>query len=131
MAARVTQAEVEAIILDIDPQLTDLTSFITTANVLVTAVCTDDVLTTDLLKQIELYLAAHFTCITDPMVAKDLAGEPETKIDLNLHLTRYGQMAVVLDISGALAALEDMVEAPGAVRRPLIRSVVYPNASSL
>jgi hypothetical protein len=66
MAARVTEAEVRAIK---STKLTPLTTFITTANILtdkLAASACGSGLSDAELKQIELYLAAHFVSVTDP-----------------------------------------------------------------
>lgn len=108
--SRVTEAEVRAIMLDIDPNLTDLSPFITAANLLVTQVCTDSSLSDALLKEIERWLSAHYVCMADPRLmsegiqsAKDVY---ESKVDLGLDVSRYGQQAKRLDTSGALARLD-------------------------
>lgn len=107
MAARVTAAEVKEIIktrltnAEVDP-------YVTAANVFI-----NDVLgtgATDILKQIELWTAAHMIAISKTRQAKsDEAGG--AKVDYtgeygqNLAMTSYGQMALSLDSTGKLASV--------------------------
>lgn len=115
MAWRVTQDEV----LDIlgSSTYSDLSPFIEVANQLVTELLeseyTDSAdessgFPSSRLKEIERWLSAHFVSIGDPETKSiDLAGEiQETyfgKVDLRLQQTRFGQMVLVLDTSGAFA----------------------------
>jgi len=108
--ARVTASEVREIIDVI--AATDITSFITTANVHVTAVLGSETsLSADQLKQIELYLAAHFVAIdprnrvtkqesTDGSQATFETGVPGQ----GLKATTFGQQAIALDTTGKLSA---------------------------
>ena len=106
--ARVTDAEVREII-EIDSSITDLTPFITPANLIVTKECTDSSLDAAQLKEIERWLAAHFVAIRDMRSAREQAGQVsigyQWKLGLNLQVTMYGQQAIMLDTSGALANL--------------------------
>ena len=110
MAARVTSDEVKEII-EVDATITDITPFITAANLLVTKECTDSSLTTALLKEIERWLAAHFVAIRDARRSAEKAGSVgenfQYKLGLNLQVTTYGQQACMLDTSGALFALSE------------------------
>jgi len=60
------------------------------------------------LEIIERYLAAHFYSVTDPVSISEWIGSVRTfyeyKVDLHLNVTRFGQQAMLLDTSGALAA---------------------------
>jgi hypothetical protein len=110
--ARVTSAEVAAIIDYDTTGITDITPFITAANLLVTQVCTDSSLGTDLLKEIERWLAAHFVAVRDPKLTSQSAGGASDSYETNktgfgLKLTRYGQQAMALDTSGALMAIAE------------------------
>lgn len=62
------------------------------------------------LKHIEIMLACHFYCIYDPRGQRERVGpltfESQSKVDLGLNVTHYGQQAKILDLSGELAALE-------------------------
>jgi len=66
------------------------------------------------LEQIELYLSAHFAAITYTRAKMEKAGSvSETvmeKVDLNFNVTLYGQQAVILDTSGALANMQKTAE---------------------
>ena len=108
MAARVTSDEVKEII-DVDSTITDITPFITAANLLVTSECTDSSLTDAMLKEIERWLAAHFVAIRDTRRSAEKAGSVgenfQYSLGLNLQVTMYGQQACMLDTSGALFAL--------------------------
>lgn len=110
--ARVTEEEVEAIL---PPGLAgnDLTTFIDTAHLLVNEELASAGLSADRLKQIELYMAAHFAIVTLERggLTRQKIGESEdfyqawTNAELGLQATRYGQQASMLDSSGKLAAL--------------------------
>lgn len=106
--ARVSSDEVKEII-EVDSTITDITPFITAANLLVTKECTASSLTAALLKEIERWLAAHFVAIRDMRRASEKAGTVgenfQHSLGLNLQVTMYGQQALMLDTSGALAAL--------------------------
>lgn len=120
MSARTTAAavrkiiEVDGVIITAD---TDLDPFIEAANSIVTNACvvsllytspTDDVN----LELIERWLAAHVYAVRDPRTHTEKAGSVaagyESKVDLYLANTRYGQMAMMVDTRGGLAALNRM-----------------------
>ena len=106
--ARVTDAEVKAIIdtsRSVDP-------FIATATLLVNEeLAASTTLSSERLQQIELYLAAHFTAITEERGALtssekgDASEEYGVEVGSGLNSTRYGQQAISLDTSGRLAAI--------------------------
>lgn len=114
--ARVTIAELEDI-FDTDLSDSSLSSFINTANLLVTnvlATSTSPTLSAAELKDIELWLAAHFACIRDPISLRAKIGDAEawhfpaavtTAWGKGLNLTPYGQMAISIDRTGRLAGL--------------------------
>lgn len=60
----------------------------------------------DRLEMLETWLAAHFYCMAFPRRSSEAAGDVsasyEGRFDLNLGLSRYGQMAMVLDSTGYL-----------------------------
>lgn len=98
---------------------TDLTPFIDAANHMVDAVCLvvptgGTTYTEAMLTRIETWLAAHFYAVDDPRSQRDrissLTKEIETKVDLGLDVTRYGQMAMRLDVNGGLAALNNAMK---------------------
>jgi hypothetical protein len=121
MAARVTVQEVIAV-LDPDgvdgllEQLEndelDLTFGINTANGLINEVCLDSDYSTDWLKTIELWLAAHYCTIHSPKTkqeaAKGLTETYEGQTRLGLEFTRYGQQAKTLDYKGNLAKIDNV-----------------------
>lgn len=105
MAVRVTDTEVRAII-EIDATL-DIDAFILAANLMVTALCTDTSLLATQLKEIERWLSAHLVAVREPRALSKKAG-PFTeaymsKVALGLDVTHYGQQAMLMDTSGALA----------------------------
>ena len=86
--------------------------FIDTANTLtdyVSSQDSDSVLTAALLKQIELYLAAHFYSHRDQLFSEkksmDASAVFQGETAMGLRSTQYGQAAVDLDVSGTLAKL--------------------------
>lgn len=94
-------------IIEVDSNI-DLSPFIEVANELVTEVCDSDLGDTRL-EKIERYLAAHFYTLRDPRTTSERAGPVgasfQSKVDLFLESSHYGQMAMVLDTSGGLANL--------------------------
>lgn len=104
--ARVTEEEVKAIL---DTTLT-LTAFITTANLLVTEELEGSGYSEARLKQIELYLSAHFACLKDPRLSKQKIGDAEdtyqvSKLGMGLEGSSYGQQVLALDSNSILANL--------------------------
>lgn len=105
--ALVTDSEVKAII----DTTRDTTPFITIADLIITEQLSDKGLSDDRLKTIELYLAAHYTAITEERGAlKSIKiGEATDTFDSQagqgLKLTRYGQQAISFDTSGTLIAM--------------------------
>jgi len=110
--ARTTSAEVAAII-EVDVSIS-LTPFIEVANELVTECCTGGDHTALRLAQIEKWLAAHFYTIRDMRAFQERAGSVsqtlQSKVDLGLATSHYGQHAMVLDTEGNLAALNDRIK---------------------
>jgi len=110
VVARVSAEAVKEIIqTDIANDVLD-TSFIDTANVYVDEVLTTSGLSTAVLEKIELYLAAHFVAITQEggaLTRSKLGDADESYANVysgGLNLTRFGQAALALDSTGALAA---------------------------
>jgi len=91
-----------------------VTSFITTANLIVTKHCTDDDLTATELEAIERYFAAHLYCISHRRATQEKAGdvsENKQHVEgLGLDATEFGQQVKLLDWSGALAALDNSMK---------------------
>lgn len=111
MAVRVTPAEVRKIVETDDVSLPDLVPFITASNTLVNRVCLASGYAESHLKEIEKWLAAHFYCQPDPRAQEQEIGDArdlfEGKTGMFLTNTRYGQMAILLDDAGNLAALNN------------------------
>lgn len=72
------------------------------------------------LQTIETWLAAHFYAVRDPRIqfdgVKSLMTRYESHVGLNLNNTRYGQAAMTLDASGALAEFNRTL-AKGPIKR--------------
>ena len=104
--ARVNDAEVRAII-DVDTTITDLAPFITIANLLVEDKLASSGTSEAMLKEIERWLAAHFVAIRDPRAKSESIGGISVsyfgQAGEGLKSTLYGQQALALDLSGALA----------------------------
>jgi hypothetical protein len=119
MAARVTQQDVEAIL---DTDISDLSPFITAANLTVTKMLSGEDLSDDQLKEIERWLAAHFASIRDPRISAEKTGDAQVtyhgRSDLGLNFTPYGQQVKLLDTTGNLARL--------GMRRPKFQTVRAP-----
>lgn len=107
--ARVNSVEVQEII-EVQSSF-DLTPVITIANELVTQFCTGDavssVYTSTRLKEIERWLAAHFYTVYEPRAESEKAGSVsqklQSKVDLGLNSSHYGQTAMLLDHQGGLS----------------------------
>lgn len=105
-----TTAELVAGIIQVDATI-PLDPFILTANELVTEKCGALVppYTDVRLELIERYLSAHFYTLRDPRTTEETAGpvraEYQSAVALGLQTSHYGQTALQLDTSGALAAL--------------------------
>jgi len=110
MAQRVSSAEVRAI-CDLD-ETVSLQPFIDTASLLVDEDLSGSGYSTARLKQLELYLAAHFACLNDPRLVEMGTGADRIKFEAGpmgagLRSTRYGQQALLLDTAGTLARLAE------------------------
>ncbi len=110
MATRVTQPEVEAILIDDNPDDVDVTPFIQAANVTIDAHLLDRGLSTAQLKEIERWLAAHFFSIRERLPSSESIGGDtsityEGKHGLGLDHTSYGQQVKMLDTSGVLSEI--------------------------
>jgi len=104
MAIRTTALAVGGII-EVDVAIS-LDPFIETASALVDDIAVESGHGATRLELIERWLAAHFYAIRDPRTTQEKAGTVgasyESKVDLGLNLTRYGQQAMALDSSGLL-----------------------------
>ncbi len=107
--ALVTTAEVQQIY----PSNQDLSFFIAAADNLITEELANQGLSQNRLKQIELYLTAHFATITLERggLTRQRIGDAEdfyqlwTNNKIGFQATRFGQQAILLDTSGTLAQL--------------------------
>ncbi len=88
--------------------------FILSSNELVTELCTDSDYSDARLELIERWLAAHFWTISHQQVkffsAQKVQESYDSKVDLYLNQTKYGQMAQMLDTKGNLAALNNVAK---------------------
>ena len=106
MAVRATDAGVKEII-EVEATIST-TPFIAVANNLINRTCgaAGTTLSEADLTLIETWLAAHFYAIRESRTSSESAdGVSDTfqsKVDLGLKLTHYGQMALVLDTTGKL-----------------------------
>ena len=86
-----------------------LDPFIKAAAILVDKVAAKNILSKETLKVIETWLAAHFYCMRDPRTVSEKAGQVQatyqSKVDLFLSTSHYGQQAIVLDTTGTLRAI--------------------------
>ena len=115
MAIRTTANAVRKVI-DTDTNI-EVSPFTDAASELVDYVETQDsdgVLTSGLLRQIETYLAAHLYALRDGQYLEKKTGDAsavfEGKTGMYLEFTRWGQMAITLDISGTLRKLSGGVK---------------------
>lgn len=71
----------------------------------------------DTYEVIERWLTAHFYCMRQPRREIERAGDVmaryETKIDYFLKLSKYGQMALMLDTTGTLLGINSGKRKPG------------------
>lgn len=103
-----TTAEQVGGIIQVDSRI-PLDPFIDTANSLVTEVCAPAGYSDIRLEMIERYLSAHFYTLRAPRAVSEQAGPVnvtyQSKVDLFLKTSHYGQTAILLDTAGGLAAL--------------------------
>jgi len=109
--SRTTPALLKTVI-EVDEQSfsdANLEVFITVANELVTEFCAEAGFTDVRLELIERYLACHFYAIRDPRASSESAGVSVSYLNPSVGMyfegTTFGQQALLLDTSGALAAL--------------------------
>jgi hypothetical protein len=105
----VTNEQVQAVV----DTTRDTTPFIATAALVVTEDLQDKGLSPERLDLITLYLAAHFTALTDERgaIQQERIGEAQEMYKIptdkseGLAFTRFGQQAMILDTSGTLAGM--------------------------
>lgn len=119
-----TTSELVGGIIELDPNITDLDPFILIASILVDRVqaaadesgaldpANDDAADKEtVLETIETWLAAHFYAMRDPRTTQEAVGGVQetyqSKVDLGLRLSHYGQMAIALDATGTLQNIAD------------------------
>jgi len=131
-----TTPELVGTIIEVDSRIA-LGPFIVTANQLVTEICAPSgKLSVERLELIERYLSAHFYTLRDPRPVMEQAGDVQqtnqSKVDLFLCTSHYGQTAIMLDTTGGLAELNREPE-NGRVKRTLsvswvgtYRQLVFP-----
>lgn len=108
--ARITVDELKEIY---DTELTDaqLTAFIGIASRLVNTLATDPCHTAASLKDLELFLSAHYASARDQRAADEGIGSGEYRVKyqgqwgMGFDGTSYGQTALQIDCSGTLANL--------------------------
>jgi len=112
--ARTSDAAVAAI-AELDSSIS-LAPFIEAASAMVDVNCealNPDYTATEL-ELIERWLAAHCYHIRDMRAEQEKAGSVgstyQSKVDLGLDVTHYGQMAMRLDYYGGLAALNERIK---------------------
>ena len=108
---RTTEAEVKAIMDNCTVDNSVITPFLTAASELVTQVFSgDSTLSDTLLEEIEKWLTAHMlACTICRTTSQEQVGDVSVKYtgywSKNLESTSYGQMVLVLDITGKMANL--------------------------
>ena len=110
MAYRVTSTEVKDII---ETDLIDLDPFIKTANAVISDALSADITAGDvgaaILKEMELWLSAHFVAIRDPQVKSEKVGEAVVtylgQAGKGFQGTTYGQQATAIDPTGRLSQM--------------------------
>lgn len=111
-----TDATLVAGIIEVDLDI-PLDPFISVASELVDVIDAKAVLTTERLIKIETWLSAHFYCMRDPRAEREEAGSVratyQSKVDLFLSTSHYGQMAMVLDTTNTLRAMSKGAMQPG------------------
>lgn len=112
MTIRTSSSSVQSILGDNYDGSTDLTAFIATASALtdhVAAKDSDGILSATVLELIERWLAAHFYAHADQLKTQEGRGQSNASYQgqygMGLKGTKYGQAALDLDFTGALAAL--------------------------
>lgn len=110
MAVRTNETLVAGIVEWDSVAVPDLSPFIDIANQLVDEICVPLGYSEARLLSIETWLAAHFYAVRDPRttyeMVRSIAQNYESKVDLGLNLTRFGQQAMLLDTKGGLRSLD-------------------------
>lgn len=108
MAARVTAGAVKEVVPTEIADSVVLTNFIDTANLFVDTHLAAAGHSDAILAKIELYLAAHYTALTEEQggLTRSKLGDADESFaniyDQGLKATRFGQQALALDTTGTL-----------------------------
>jgi hypothetical protein len=109
MAWRTTEEEVQQLLLAEYNDGDDLNIFIKQANAVTSAIATadtDSLLSSTMLELIECNLTAHFYKLTDRQLqsenAGDASGQYAGEFGKGYESTSWGQMAIILDVTGYL-----------------------------
>ena len=111
MVARVEATQVKELVMTAKSDEVIDTNFVKTANHLVDTHLLGKGLNDETLRQIELYLAAHFLTVAEEggAIMRDAYGDASTLYanvySAGLSMTRFGQQAMLFDTSGTLAKL--------------------------
>lgn len=113
MSQRVNQEEVRKLLsIDGNNPLIDVQPYIDIATAVTDKVSSNDtlsVLTTALLKQIEMLLSAYYYSLADPGYMEEKTEDASAKYDgetgKGFEYNRWGQAALAVDITGFLASL--------------------------
>jgi hypothetical protein len=105
-----TSGDLVKAIFDTDYTAAQLAPFVRTANIVVNTHLTGKGLSSDVLKEVETYLAAHFATLDDPRVKTEKIGNEysatyQGETGMGFSSSHYGQMALMLDSSNSLASL--------------------------
>lgn len=122
MALRTNSAKVKEIWTD-DTNITSFDPFIIAANIVVTNAFSGTSVSSDILGEIERWLAAHFATVLEPNLLEEEHDEARMRYALpkmgdGLQSSMYGKMALQLDPVGALleigkrAATIESIEGP-------------------
>lgn len=115
MAQRTTNTDVRSVI-DTDPAI-DLQIFINTAYSIVDHIVSNDssgILSDNIARAIETYLAAHFYALRDQQFESKTTGDASAKFQTGnkgkgFLATDWGSQAVALDLTGQLAEIAEGV----------------------
>lgn len=105
----ITDAEIKAIS---DVTLPDLQPFVAVSTSVVDSLLADKGLSDSLLRNIGIYLSAHFAYLKEGQIKSEKIGDSSTTFNVEsgkgFCSTTFGQMAVTLDTSKTLAKANDM-----------------------
>ena len=106
--ARVSENEVKRI-MDTTLAVDALAPFVTAAHNLIDDVLDGQGYSIAQLRDIEMWLAAHFAAVKDPLIEQEKTGDTTTKyqrkVGDGLNSTEYGRRVMLLEHRGILAGL--------------------------